>query len=97
MTEDQTPRHLEAAIERAKSVKREHEAELLSKANVVGVGVGLRLQNGEPTGQVGLVVFVSRKVPASQLETDDIIPGEIDDILVDVQEIGQIRPLGSTY
>lgn len=97
MTEELTPGNLEADIERAKSVKREHEAELMSKANVVGVGVGLRLQNGEPTGQVGLVVFVSRKVPSSQLEAGDIIPNEIDDILVDVQEIGLIRPLDQTH
>lgn len=95
MTDDISPGKLEAEVEKAKSVKREHHSELMSKANVVGIGVGLRLRNGEPTGQVGLVVFVSRKLPASKLNAEDIIPRVIDNVPVDVQEIGQIRPLES--
>jgi len=95
VTDDTSPGNLETEIERAKSIKRDHENELMSKANVVGVGVGLCLRKGEPTGQVGLVVFVSRKVPSSKLDAEDIIPPEIDNIPVDVQEIGQIRPQGN--
>jgi hypothetical protein len=88
-----TPGNLEAKIERARSVKQKHETEIMSKVNVVGVGVGLHLRKGEPTGEVGLVVFVNRKVPATKLAEDDIIPPEIDGVPVDVQEIGQIRPM----
>ncbi len=94
MTDDElTAGNLEAEIERARSVKRKHESEIMSKVNVVGVGVGLQLRKGEPTGKVGLVVFVNRKVPAPKLGSDEIIPPEIDGVPVDVQEIGQIRPM----
>jgi hypothetical protein len=88
-----TAGNLEVEIERARSVKRKHETKIMSKVNVVGVGVGLHLRKGEPTGKVGLVVFVDRKVPASKLGEEDIIPTEIDGVPVDVQEIGQIRPM----
>ena len=90
--ENPAPRSIEADFEKAQAVKRAHEAELLNKSNVVGVGVGLCMRGGTPTGQVGLVVFVRRKVAASQLEAQDIIPNEIDSVPVDVQEVGEIRP-----
>ena len=82
---------MEADFEEAQAVRRAHEAELLSKPNVVGVGVGLCMRGGAPTGQVGLVVFVRRKVAASQLKPQDIIPSEIGSVPVDVQEVGEIR------
>jgi len=36
--------NLEAALAKAHAVKQEHEADLLNKPNVVGVGVGLCLR-----------------------------------------------------
>lgn len=96
MNDDElTAGNLEAEIERARSVKRKYATEIMSKVNVVGVGVGLHLRKGEPTGKVGLVVFVNHKAPASMLGEDDIIPAEIDGVPVDVQEIGQIRPMNA--
>jgi hypothetical protein len=83
---------LEAALARAHAVKQDHEAELLRKPNVVGVGVGLCLRDGKPTGEVGLVVLVRSKLSASELSPDDIIPSEIQSVPVDVQEVGDIRP-----
>ncbi len=91
--EDLTPRSFAADFEKAQEVKRAHEEELLSKPNVVGVGVGLCMRDGTPTGEVGLVVFVRHKVSASELDENDIIPGEIDSVPVDVQEVGEIRAL----
>jgi hypothetical protein len=83
---------LEAALARAHAVKQEHEADLLSKSNVVGVGVGLCMRGGVPTGEVGLVVLVRSKLHASELSPDDVIPSEIQSVPVDVQEVGDIRP-----
>lgn len=88
---DSGSRDFEVDFEKAQSVKRAHEARLLNKSNVIGVGVGLCMRGGTPTAEVGLVVFVRRKLPASQLEADDVIPSEIDSVPVDVQEIGEIR------
>jgi len=78
-------------LARVQDVKRAHEADLLTKANVVGVGVGLRSQGGDFGEQVAIVVMVTRKVPRKQLAPEDILPGEIDGIPVDVQEVGEIR------
>ena len=65
----------------------------MSKANVVGVGVGLRRRAGALTDDVALVVMVSRKVPNAQLAPEDIVPREIDGVPVDVQEVGEIGAL----
>lgn len=80
------------AIERIQKVKAAHEAELLAKANVVGVGIGFRQQKNERSDEVVLVVMVEKKVPRSQLAPEDIIPGQIDGVPVDVQESGRIVP-----
>jgi hypothetical protein len=81
----------DALIERIKAVKQAREEELLAKANVVGVGVGLRRKGGELLDQPALVVLVSKKVPRAQLAEEDFVPNEIDGVPVDVQEIGFVR------
>jgi hypothetical protein len=83
----------DAAYARAKQVKEMHEAELLAKANVVGVGIGLRLCGGESTGEVALVVMVTHKVPRAQLTAEDVIPRQIEEVPVDVQAVGELRAL----
>ncbi len=83
-----------ATYERVQAVKRVHEAELLGKANVVGIGVGLRQRGGVRTREVALVVMVSQKVPRAQLRPADVIPAELDGVPVDVQEVGEIRVHG---
>jgi len=74
-------------------VKARYEAALLRKANVVGVGIGFRERGGELTGEIALVVNVTRKLPATQLSPQDIIPDRIEGIPVDVRETGAIRAL----
>jgi hypothetical protein len=85
------PLDTQAALQKAQAVKRAHESELMSKANVVGVGVGLLRRGGVRTDTVGLVVMVRQKLPRSQLAPDDVIPHEIEDVPVDVQEVGEIK------
>ena len=76
---------------KAQVVKQAHEAQLLCRANVVGVGVGLRRRKGEIERQVAIVVMVTKKVPRMQLAPEDVLPWEIEGIPVDVQEVGEIR------
>ena len=78
------------ALARARAVKQIHQAELMAKANVVGLGVGLRQQGGVNTDAVALVVMVRKKLPVTQLAPGDRIPAEIDGVPVDVQEVGEI-------
>jgi hypothetical protein len=68
---------LEAAV-------RQAEASLMSKANVTGVGIG------ERDGKSVIKVFVSRKLPKSQLSADDIVPAKVAGYPTDVEEIGVI-------
>ena len=91
MTEANEERgRMAADIERARSVKKVYEAELLGNPNVVGVGIGLRQRGGAMTDQVALVVMVRQKRPAIQLAEAEVIPAELDGVPVDVQEVGDI-------
>lgn len=63
---------------------------LLQKPNVIGVGVGLKKVQGMFTHKPCLVVLVSHKVPADELEPEDRIPHELDGVPIDVQEAGFI-------
>ena len=81
------------AVEKAQAVKDAYSAFLMSKPNVVGVGLGLHKAEGQRTGQVGLVVMVSRKVPKEMLAPEDVIPDQIDGVPVDVREVGEMRAM----
>lgn len=93
MTAMHTEGEAQQAYERARRVKQAHEADLLAKANVVGVGVGLRSRGGARTDEVALVVMVTRKLPRAQLAPKDVIPDQIEGIPVDVQAVGEVRAL----
>jgi hypothetical protein len=73
-------------------VQRAHEQELLDKENVVGVGIGNKYVNGEDTGRLSIVVFVSRKMPPDSIPDDQMLPSGLEDVLVDVQETGFFQP-----
>jgi hypothetical protein len=79
--------------QRVTAVKTRHETELLRYPNVVGVATGMRTKQGSPTGEYCLVVYVTKKVPKSELRTEEILPRALDGIPVDVVETGEIRPL----
>jgi len=78
-------------IDRIRQVKQAYEGQLLNLANVVGVGIGLRLQGGVRTDNPVLVVMVRKKIPTELLAQSDLIPSEIEGVPVDVQEVGDIR------
>ena len=78
------------AIKRASELKARIEDELLQKPNVVGVGVGLRKTGGVYRDEIALVVMVRKKVPAIELEPEDRIPQAIEDVPIDVLEVGEL-------
>ena len=82
---------LQAQTEKIRLVRRTYEGELMSKANVVGVGVGYRQRGGERTGELALVVMVNKKVPEALLAPEDVIPTSLEGVPVDVQEVGEIH------
>lgn len=82
-------------LDRLRIIRAAHETDLMRKANVVGVGIGLRQCEGKPTGEPAIVVSVTHKVPLSQLTLSDVVPRELEGVTVDVQAVGELRALGS--
>ena len=83
----------EEQMTRIKAVKEAYEGELLQKANVVGVGIGLRERGGEFTQEPAIIVSVTHKVDWRTLDPQDVIPHELEGVPVDVQAIGTPRAL----
>ena len=79
------------ALDRLRVVRTAYEAELMRKANVVGVGIGFRQRAGESPGELAIVVSVTHKLPLSQLAPDDVIPRELEGIPVDIQIVGTLQ------
>jgi hypothetical protein len=78
-------------LERLRVVKDLHEADLMQKPNVVGVGIGLRQRGGETTDEAVIVVSVTHKQPDFLMTPDDVIPAELDGVPVDVQAVGKLK------
>lgn len=76
--------------------KEQSKKHLLSKPNVVGVGVGEKVSDGERTGDVGIVVSVTRKLSPLMLHHEDTVPPSIFGVPTDVVETGPIHALGYT-
>jgi hypothetical protein len=83
-------RNDQAAIDRISRVQDAHSAALLRLPNVVGTALGLKMVGDKPTEDLALVVLVRHKVPLDQLKPEERIPAEIDGVLVDVQEVGDV-------
>ena len=81
----------QALTEQARAVKAAHQDNLMRKANVVGVGVGVRQRDGDYTNEIALIVFVRQKVPRELIAREDRVPKAIDGVPVDVQQIGTVR------
>ena len=81
------------SVDQVRAIKAKYEQELLSKPNVVGLGIGYREVGGQMTNQVGLIVMVRRKVPRAQLAPQEVIPAQIEGIPTDVREVGEVRAL----
>lgn len=76
-----------------RQIKEKHEAWLLAKKNVIGVGIGFREKEGQMTEQMALVVSVSKKLTSGEVSVIDLIPAELEGVPVDVKEVGEIRAL----
>lgn len=71
--------------------QRRFQLELLAKANVVGVGIGYKTDNGVQTDQLAIVALVDQKKPDIALRESDRIPPELQGIKTDVVEVGTVR------
>jgi hypothetical protein len=58
------------------------------RPNVVGLGVGTKVKNGQPTGEPALIAFVSQKVDRDQLSRNELVPAKLGEMQTDVLEVG---------
>jgi hypothetical protein len=58
------------------------------RANLVGVGVGVKWTGGQPTGQPALLTLVTQKLTSDALPRRDRIPARIADVPTDVVAVG---------
>lgn len=74
-----------------RAMKQEVEGDILTKPNVVGVGVGFKETRGFITDEVSIMVLVREKKPPSALSRKQMVPDRVDGILTDVVEVGVLR------
>ncbi len=74
-----------------KDVKARHRDFLMSLPNVASVGVGPKTRNGTPTGTTAIKVFVSCKLPLSELTEGDAVPEQLDGFETDVEVMEPLR------
>jgi hypothetical protein len=68
--------------------------DFMRRRNVVACGIGYKVRGSERTDQPCVMVSVTRKQPAATLSSSDLIPAQVDDVLTDVVETGEIVALG---
>lgn len=63
-------------------------SELMSKANVVGTGIGYKIANGQKTDELAIICSVEVKKPVSKLSVRQQIPSQIEGVTTDVVPTG---------
>lgn len=66
---------------------------LLSKANVVGVGIGIKVKGGRKTDKPCITVLVAEKLPLQALAPADVVPKFIAGYPTDVITGAHFKPL----
>lgn len=64
---------------------------LLTYPNVVGLKIGYKIVAGHLTETQAIIVQVKRKLPASKLRPDEVLPFEIDGVPLDVVEVAGLE------
>ena len=75
-------------LEKVATAKANIEDEFLEKDNVVGVGIGRKVENGVETDTESVVVMVSQKLDEDLLSTSDKIPRTTSRVPTDVVDVG---------
>jgi len=79
--------------EKITKTKEKYVHELMKISGVVGVGIGKKIVAGKESDQLAIIVFVSKKLPKSQLKKASLIPESLEGVPVDVQEVGVVKAL----
>ena len=82
-----------ASTDEISKVKENSKGNLLAMQNVVGVGVGYKVKNGQQTDDFSIVVMVSKKLPLAALTPQAVLPKNISGVKIDVIEVGELHAL----
>ena len=82
-----------SAISLVQQTKREYEPMMMSKSNVVAIGVGFKIAGGVQTNEPAVVVSVVKKLPVIQLPESARVPKTLGGLPTDVVEIGKVFAL----
>ncbi len=85
-----TDADVQDAVRAVKAATPEFFEEGKSKNNVVGIGVGVKWKNGEPTGEPAVLVMVTHKVAPENLSKADLVPSTLQGMQTDVLAVGQL-------
>lgn len=69
---------------------QENQDMFFAKQNVVGVGIGHKIKNGQDMDEECITVFVSQKLDKALLKDSDLIPENLSGLKTDVVETGVI-------
>lgn len=75
---------------------KKSQKDLLSKKNVVSVGIGYKTSNGKKTDQLSLICSVEQKKPKEALTEKELIPQTINGVATDVVQSGVIKAFSNT-
>ncbi len=78
------------AIQHMLKVQADHEPDILSRANVVGIGVGFKDPSRPQDDEMALVALVKKKKPLSELSSADVVPAQVNGVRTDVIEVGEL-------
>jgi hypothetical protein len=76
-------------------VKALHRDSILKMPNVVGLGTGYKIANGQKTRDLCVITLVTHKLPKTALASSAIVPKMLGGIPTDVVAVGEIRALAS--
>ncbi|MFI6303156.1 hypothetical protein ACIBCH_14895 [Amycolatopsis thailandensis] len=75
--------------------------EFLGRPGITGVGVGAKIVDGQPNGQVAVTVFVREKLPRAALDAADLVPADVGGVPTDVLVLRDprpaVEPIGTVY
>jgi len=80
-------------LNEVRQAKKLHQSILLTKSNVVGVGVGLKETSSDKTDEICVKVLVTRKLSPEALLSAELVPKELDGVRTDVIQVGNLRAL----
>jgi hypothetical protein len=78
-----------------RDILKENRSRLHRLANVVATGIGYKVSQGQKISTLSIVCSVAKKLPVSELSTQDLVPKTVNGIPTDVVETGRIRALQS--